>query len=355
MLRPGKTDAGPMKILICSYTFSPNVGGIETVTRLLAAEFLAAGHEVKICTRTTGESADDLGFDVMRNPSRRAFQLAVSWADAVLHNNISLPWALPLILKRKPWVCVHQNWPSAEDGSIDWRGRLKLRVAAMASAQVSVSRGVLAELRGNPIILGNPYDEALFHPAPGVVRDRDILFVGRLITGKAADTVIRAVALIRPNRPDVSLTVVGDGPTLEDLRALVHVLGLEDNVSFTGTKTGSELVAEMSRHTLSVVPSRARETFGIVALEAMGCGCVVIGSDHGGIPEAIGAGGPIFPADDVGQLARLALELLTTEPALAVQRARQATHLEMFFAHNVAALYLEVLYRAANGRSKRPA
>ncbi|MHB8636571.1 MAG: glycosyltransferase family 4 protein [Fimbriimonadaceae bacterium] len=336
-----------MRILICSHTFSPNVGGIETVGRLLAAEFLAAGHAVRICTRTPGDSEDDLGFEVARNPSRAKFRADVAWADVVLHNNISLPWALPLILARKPWVCANHNWPTEEDGSIDWKGRLKLWCSARAPAQISVSRALSAELRGSSVIIGNPYDDKTFHPVPGVVRDRDLLFVGRLLTSKGVDTLIHAAAVLRPQRANLTMTVVGGGPEETNLRALTADLGLTDTVTFTGPKTGAALCVEMSRHIVAVVPSRSRETFGIVALEAMACGCVVIGSHQGGITEAIGFGGPIFAVDDIDRLAALALDFLTSEPAVAAQRKRQAEHLREFTARTVAGRYLEVLERVA--------
>ena len=39
-----------MKILICSYRFAPDIGGIETVGEILAANFIRLGHEVKVVT-----------------------------------------------------------------------------------------------------------------------------------------------------------------------------------------------------------------------------------------------------------------------------------------------------------------
>jgi hypothetical protein len=41
-----------MKILFFSYTFAPNVGGIESVSAILAARFAEAGHEVELVTET---------------------------------------------------------------------------------------------------------------------------------------------------------------------------------------------------------------------------------------------------------------------------------------------------------------
>jgi glycosyltransferase involved in cell wall biosynthesis len=336
-----------MKIMLCSHTFSPNIGGTETVARLLASEFIAAGHQVKICSRTPGAPADDLGFEVVRNPSGARFRADVRWADVVLQSNVSLPWALPLILMRKPWVCANHNWPRDDNGKLGFRGWLKLRASRLASAQTACSKVLASQLLGAPVIVGNPYDAAFFRTLPSIARDRDIVYLGRLFEGKGVDTLLRAVALVHPQRPGVNLTIIGRGPAEEELRDLCAKLGLSDYVVFKGSLFGDELITEMNRHTLCVVPSRARESFGIVALEAMACGCVVIGSDHGGVPEAVGEGGPIFPTDDADRLAAIAIELLTSESALDKQHARQADHLAAFSSANVARRYLDVLERAA--------
>ncbi|HLK15500.1 MAG TPA: glycosyltransferase family 4 protein [Fimbriimonadaceae bacterium] len=332
-----------MNILICSHSFSPNVGGLETVGKLLAAEFQKAGHEVRVCTRTPpGSQADDLGLVVARNPSKAEFREQADWAEIVLQNNISLPWAIPLIRWRVPWVCGNHDWPRSDRGKLDLRGHLKLRIAQLASAQTAVSRALAGQLRGKPIIVGNPYDDTFFRVLPDAQRDRDLFFLGRLFDGKGVDTLLRAVKALKAERPSITLTIVGRGPEAEELKALTAQLGLEENVTFRGALFGGELIQEMNRHTLCVVPSRLRESFGIVALEAMACGMVAIGSDLGGVPEAIGEGGPVFPVDDVSALTGIIRELLDSTAALDSQRERQKRHLAQFTAAKIAANYLEI-------------
>ena len=76
-----------MKILLSSYAFYPNIGGIESVSELLAAEFVRLGHEVKIITQTPGEDREGWGFGVLRKPGARALFQAVRWCDVFFHNN----------------------------------------------------------------------------------------------------------------------------------------------------------------------------------------------------------------------------------------------------------------------------
>ena len=59
----------------------------------------------------------------------------------------------------------------------------------------------------------------------------------------------------------------------------------------------------LRRHRIVVVPSLWAEPFGMVALEGLASGCVIIGSDQGGLPEAIGPCGLTFPNGDVNALA----------------------------------------------------
>ena len=51
------------------------------------------------------------------------------------------------------------------------------------------------------------------------------------------------------------------------------------------------MVEELNRHEIMVVPSRWNELFGVVALEGMACGCAMLVSDGGGLPDAVGYAG----------------------------------------------------------------
>ena len=55
-----------MRILFSSHVFSPSVGGIETVSRLLADEFARQGHEVRLITQTPGPASSSNFADGLR-------------------------------------------------------------------------------------------------------------------------------------------------------------------------------------------------------------------------------------------------------------------------------------------------
>ncbi len=59
----------------------------------------------------------------------------------------------------------------------------------------------------------NAYNSEVFCRRDHVRRDKDVLFVGRLVEQKAADVVIKSLALLRKQGRHVALTIAGDGPT----------------------------------------------------------------------------------------------------------------------------------------------
>ena len=92
------------------------------------------------------------------------------------------------------------------------------------------------------------------------------------------------------------------------------------------------------------------EAFGVVALEGIACGCVVVGSEKGGLPEAIGPCGATFPAGDTKLLAAMVRDVLRSRVAIEQFRAGAAQHLAFHSADAAAQRYLEL---AGNDGGKR--
>jgi len=117
---------------------------------------------------------------------------------------------------------------------------------------------------------------------------------------------------------------------------------MQDQVTFAGQRTGSELAALINQHRIMVVPSRS-EGFGIVALEGIACGCIVVGSDTGGLPEAIGNCGIIFRSGDVVDLSKVLMQVLADKAVEERILAAREHHLARFTRREVARQYLEVI------------
>jgi glycosyltransferase involved in cell wall biosynthesis len=334
-----------MKILFSSHFFHPSIGGIEEVSRLLAREFVAAGHEVRLVTQTAADDGATFPFSIYRRPSPLGLVRLVRWCDVLFHNNISLRAAWPLLVVRRPWVIAHHMRMTRVAGGIGWQDRLK-QFLARAAHNIAVSQSMREHLAAPSVVIGNPYDDQLFRSDPAAVRDLELVFLGRLLDDKGLDLLLETLAALRSEGLRPRLTVVGSGPAEARLRAQSAQLALDEQVNFTGMKKGAELVALLNRHQLMVVPSRAHETFGLVALEGIACGCVVVGAQSGGLPEAIGACGVTFPPGDGATLTQTIAGLLAPGANLESFRAAAPAHLARHTARAVAAEYLRALEEA---------
>ena len=330
-----------VKILLGSHHFFPSTGGIETASNLLAREFVALGHDVRVITQTEGNGS--FPFPVIRRPGVFELWRQVRWCDVFLQNNISLRTLWPLLFVRRPLFIAHQTWITNPDGSIGWQHRLKRFVLRHATS-FAISRSIAEELPGPSIQVGNPYDDKVFNDSRSEPRAKELIFVGRLVSDKGADLLLEAMASL-PSNP--RLTVAGDGAERAHLEKQAAELGLQTRIEFVGSQSGERLANLLRQHRILVVPSRWREPFGIVALEGIACGCVVVGSAEGGLAEAIGPCGLTFPNGDAAALAQ-ALSRLLEDPG-ECERLRQnaAAHLARFTPRRVAAAYLDVMQESA--------
>jgi glycosyltransferase involved in cell wall biosynthesis len=335
-----------------SYLFAPSVGGIETVSATLAHDFARRGAEVKLLTTTPAvESGREL-FEVVRRPTPRKLLQLVRWSDVIFHNNISLTFAWPQLLIRRPWVIAFHTWLTRSDGRTGWQDRLKCAMSRRARC-ISVSNAIAEHLPVFSKVVGNPYDESEFRELPGLTRSRDLVFLGRLVSDKGVDILLRALDELKQRGVSATLTIVGKGPEEPTLRELARTLNLSEQIDFAGEKTGAKLVRLLNTHKMIVIPSRWREPFGIVALEGIACGCVAIGSEGGGLPDAIGPCGMTFPNGDISRLVQILFSLLTRPDTLAECRRNAENHLAQFKRAVIAQKYYEILSEAVESYGYR--
>lgn len=312
---------------------------------LLATEFAALGHEVKLLTATAESDAQTWPFEIVRRPSQSLLLELVRWCEVFFQNNISLQSLWAAVLCRKPWVVAHQTWIAKVNGELGWRDHLK-RFLLRFATNVAISRAVAENIGVPSVLVGNPYRNDVFQLLPGVSRDRELVFLGRLVSDKGLDLLVEALAVLREEGIMPRLTIVGKGPEESAIRILASERGVLEQVEFAGLKAGRELAKLLNRHEIMVVPSRWAEPFGIVALEGIACGCVVVGSEGGGLKEAIGPCGLTFPNGSVEGLA-VALRRALLEPELReFLRAQREMHLARFEAANVAREYLGIFGKA---------
>jgi glycosyltransferase involved in cell wall biosynthesis len=335
-----------MRILLYSPAFLPGIGGLEIGQALLADRFSRLGHEVTVVTTTRGQDGGDTPYRVLRRPGPLALLAAVRACDVFYQANISLRGLWPLLLIRRPWAVSHHSWYCRTNGRIAWQDRLKRYLLRYAAVSISVSHPIAEDLATPSLVIPNAYRDDLFCLLPEVPRERDLIFLGRLVSDKGADQLIAALGLMAAQGLRPNLTLVGDGPELPGLRSQAHHLGVAGQLEFTGQRTGQDLVRLLNRHRILVVPSRYNEPFGIVALEGIACGCLVVGSSGGGLPEAIGTCGLTYRNGDVNELAAVLTELLLTPQRFDELRAGAAAHLARHQSMTIARLNLAALAAA---------
>lgn len=330
-------------LLILSYAFPPSVGGIETVSRILARTFAQRGYAVTVATEIAGDARDsEEPYRVVRRPGALQLMAEIYRADLVLQSNISLRlgWPLWILFPRKPFMLVFHGPIARPDGRLAWQDRLK-RALLWRPYFLSVSSYQAEQIRPGSRVIRNPYDSEVFRLFPQIKRDRDLLFVGRLVTAKGVDTLLRAYAMVRQQRPATTLSIIGSGPEEAALQALAASLGIEPAAHFLGAKHGDDLAHTMNRHRILVVPSHSvpPEACPVVPVEAVACGCVPVASRMGGLPESVGTAGVLFEEGNAEELARTLLDLLDAPEKLETFRAKAATHLRQFQIDAVADAY----------------
>jgi glycosyltransferase involved in cell wall biosynthesis len=342
-----------MKILVLSYKFFPDIGGIEVNSELLADYFHKFGAEVCVVTTSDADVTHNREFryEVVRNPSKLALIKLYLWADTVLENNpvLNLSWPLTFIKKRH---CIALNtWISRVDGSLAIQDKLKLQWLRKADVVIAVSEKVRELTFKDAIVIGNPYRDDLFVTL-NENRIRDFVFLGRLVSDKGVDMAVDLLHKLNSdasfNNKTFSLTIIGDGPERNELEKRCLDYNLGNHVIFTGTLQGIELVKCLNEHKYLLAPSRWREPFGNIAIEGMACGCIPIVSDGGGLIDAVGKAGVVFERNNLESLVQNVMYLLHDTELESKLRSEFGNHLGNHKPELVAQQYFNVLQKTVN-------
>lgn len=105
-------------------------------------------------------------------------------------------------------------------------------------------------------------------------------YVGRISDGKGWDTYVKAVSKLKYDHTNNKYIMVGDGPKAKELDRLINQLQLKDKILRIPLVGETELNEIYNLLDIFVFPTeREGESLGLVAVEAMTCGCIVLASD----------------------------------------------------------------------------
>lgn len=165
----------------------------------------------------------------------------------------------------------------------------------------------------------NGFNTGIFHPRPreqtrqrlGLKPQEPlILYVGRLIEAKGLNELMDAFRVVLQRHPQAQLAFAGEGAMKPELLQRIEQERLRTHVRLLGGLPPSEVADWMSSADLLALPSWS-EGYPNVLVEALACGCPVVASRVGGIPEIVRAdNGLMHPPRDASALAKTLLDAL---------------------------------------------
>ncbi|MEN0038182.1 MAG: glycosyltransferase family 4 protein [Cellvibrio sp.] len=163
-------------------------------------------------------------------------------------------------------------------------------------------------------VIPNGVDASIFKPLAHIQR-----IPYRLITTASSDQplkglsiLLRAIAQLRGEFPQLQLVVIGKLKEQGDTEKELQSLDLQELVQFKSGISNEQLVEEYAQASIAIVPS-LYEGFGLPAAEAMACGVPLICSDGGALPEVVGNAARLVRAGNVDELQIALRELLASD------------------------------------------
>jgi glycogen(starch) synthase len=356
-----------MRVLILSWEYPPLIeGGLARHVRKLSENLSSLGVDVHVLTRGREESpSEELSAGVtlhrVREPRRPAElgefitwvehmntdMLAAGvelgdqlefdvvhghdWLVAVAGDHLAKRFRAPLAItihateygRHQGWVDNHPQ--SHIHGVENWMANRADQVITCSAYMRDHVSDIYAIEEERVAVIPNGIDPADLHYVDEYeVRDlrarfaspdeKLVLLVGRLVYEKGFQIALEAMPRVIEELGNVRFLVAGSGTHEQELRAQAKKLGLDAHGSFLGW-IGDDVLHSLYRIAdLTVVPS-IYEPFGLVALEAMACGCPCLVANTGGLREVVPHEevGLRFRSRDPASLARVAARVLSDD------------------------------------------
>lgn len=231
-------------------------------------------------------------------------------------------------------VCITEHSTFYARGLIPERFFPRLRdVYAHAATNLVVSASLGKKLissgllHSEPKVLPNILDPLFEHEKlvePPAASVWVFLNVAELTAKKGHVFLIHAFAQAFGHSGKARLVIAGEGDLDQELHALVHQLGLDEWIIFTGRLERMAVLEKMQQCHFFVLPSLV-ETFGVVLIEALSCGRPAIATISGGPEEIINENnGVLIPPGDVDALSSALLDMANESRIFDAQRIRQS-------------------------------
>lgn len=355
-----------MKVVLATGIYPPAIGGPATYVQELGKRLQASGCDVSVVTYGDGVPVPD-ALPVIRVSKRggpllrwrrfaRALRSAAHGAD-IVYTFSSVSCGMPLLLSRlrDPRTILRLGGDFLWERATDRGSRLGLREWYEGNPWFQETmNGILRTF--DHIVFSTEFQRDLYErfyrrlPSHSVIENAlpggqpilhrcrvplRLLFLGRFVAFKNLPSLLSALV----DLPDMTLSLVGEGPLEQGLRVHVQELGLADRVAFHPPVTGREKHSVLLEHDLLVLPSLT-EISPNAALEARAAGLPVLLTEETGLSRQLTDGAMLrrlrTPADIVVALreARDQYEQLATRAASPLPQRHWETvceeHLTLF-------------------------
>jgi glycosyltransferase involved in cell wall biosynthesis len=313
----------------------PEAGGSELHAHMVASLWAAAGLDVTFRTSAVPGGARALtrdGYRVVRQAGRYSVFPGAAWeglrmgyrpGDALVEVWNGMPFFSPLWYRGPSIVFLHhvhaEMWSMVLPPRLARLGdAIERRVAPplyRRSQIVTLSESSRREIvdmlgfRPERISVAPPGIDPRFCVGGRRSPTPLVMAVGRLVPVKRFDVLIRSLAKVKADHPDLEAVIVGEGYERPQLEALREELGATDWLSMPGRTSDDELVS-WYRRAWVVASSSQREGWGMTLTEAAACGTPAVATAIAGHADAVVDGESGILVEDTGDLATALHRLL---------------------------------------------
>ena len=261
---------------------------------------------------------------------QRAYDIIHSnyWISGAVALDLSAQWHIPIVHMAHTLGAMKNLVAQVGEDERPCRLRIEQQIFAQADAIVAATPQDAQDtathytvIAGRMHVIPCGVDVTWFTPGPkniarrwlGLSTEQQVLlFVGRIEPLKGIETLVRALHTLfqeQPHRRFTLQTLIVGGESERNvaqwsaeqhrLGRLRDMLGLQQNIVFTGAQSHRELPSYYRAADIVTIPSRY-ESFGMVALEAMACGTPVVAANVGGLSRTIqhAINGLLYPTAD---------------------------------------------------------
>ncbi|HEY2215494.1 MAG TPA: glycosyltransferase family 4 protein [Acidimicrobiales bacterium] len=326
----------------------PEAGGSELHAHRIATLWAEAGIDVTFRTSAVKGAAGAVtrdGYRVRRQSGRYGVFPAAAWeglrmgyrpGDALVEIWNGMPFFSPLWYRGPRMVFLHHvhadmwgmvlppglarigNAMERHLAPLFYRGSQIVTLSESSREEIQSMMG----LSGDRITVAPPGVDARYSPGGERSAAPLVVAVGRLVPVKRFDLLIKSLAAVKEQMPDLRAVIIGEGYARPELEALRSELHAETWLELPGRVEDDELV-DWYRQAWVVASSSKREGWGMTLTEAAACGTPAVATDIAGHSDAVINGESGLLVSHPGELAG-ALHHVLTDDALRNRLAKGA-------------------------------